>query len=322
MRGWLAGLALAALAAGAEAAPVGYTSFWALGDSLSDPGNLSRATGGAVPGEPYFEGRFSDGPVWAERVAGDFERAGLATGNFAYGSAAVSPPPLRPIGAPPVVDLPGQIEAFGRESAGRLGRRPVASLWFGANDLLFGGVPQGRARTVGRAAADGVADGALRLREFGVRDVVLFNLPALEDTPNYQIFQPEAAGRARRGTRAFNATLDRRAEGLRRAGMNVVEVDAFGLFEELLDEPERFGVVDATTPCLVPGVAYCGDEAAPSLAFFDPVHPTSTIHEAIADAARAEVAPVPLPAPAALLLAGIAGLGAARLRARGWRRAS
>ena len=48
----------------------GFTSFWTIGDSLSDPGNLYAATGGAQPqSPPYYEGRFSNGPVWAETVA-------------------------------------------------------------------------------------------------------------------------------------------------------------------------------------------------------------------------------------------------------------
>ena len=69
----------------------GYTSFWTLGDSLSDDGNLYAATGGKAPPAPYFDGRFSNGPVWAEHVAADFAAKGLATGNFAYGGAATEP---------------------------------------------------------------------------------------------------------------------------------------------------------------------------------------------------------------------------------------
>ena len=130
-----------------------------------------------------------------------------------------------------------------------------------------------------------------------------------------------ASEQARVGTKAFNATLARRAEGLRRGGVNVIGVDMFELFNELLADPQAFGVANATAPCLVPPSAggpgsYCGADVAPLLAFFDPVHPNATIHAQIADRVRASVVPVPLPAPAALLLVALGGLALVRMRGR------
>jgi len=51
-----------------------YSSFWVLGDSLSDTGNLANATGGAVPGPAYFNNRFSNGPIWADYISRRFFR--------------------------------------------------------------------------------------------------------------------------------------------------------------------------------------------------------------------------------------------------------
>ena len=66
----------------------GYTSFHVLGDSLSDTGNLFDATFGFVPeSPPYWKGRFSSGPVWADRIRGVFRKAGVPTGNHAWGGA-------------------------------------------------------------------------------------------------------------------------------------------------------------------------------------------------------------------------------------------
>ncbi|MBP7000168.1 SGNH/GDSL hydrolase family protein [Amaricoccus sp.] len=310
------GLAACLVTGPGPAAAASFTSFWAFGDSLTDDGNLLAATGGAVPAPPYWEGRVSNGEVWAEHVARRFERNGLATENFAFAYAAAGdPPPFSPVGTPPVQNLSDQLARFDAVASGRLGKRPVASLWFGANDLFFGGIPTGTAAAVGAAAADHVADGALALKDRGVRDVMIWNLPAIDQTPAFRIINPDGAQQAKEGTDAFNARLDARIAGLRDEGVRVTKIDAHALFVALLDDPAAFGVIDATTPCYVPGTAiYCGADNAPLLAFFDPVHPSSTIHAALAREALARVQPVPLPAAAGLMLAGIAALGFAGRR--------
>lgn len=300
-----------------------FTSFWAFGDSLTDNGNLFSRTGGAEPpSPPYFEGRYSNDRVWAEHVADDFAARGLATGNFAHGQANTAPRPGRPIGPPFVLDLPDQIARFDEQAPGRLGFRPVASLWFGANDLFFTGIPgvDGAApEGVGADSANRVADAALALAARGVNDVVLFNLPSLDRTPAYALRDdPLARDRALAGTLAFNATLAGRIPGLEGEGLNVITLDMFSLFNDLIDNPTDYGVANAIFPCFVrptattPAIGPCDNPEL--LAFFDPVHPNSVIHREIANLVRTEVAPIPLPAPAALLLAALVGLGMLRLR--------
>ena len=86
----------------AQAGP--YSNLYVFGDSLSDTGNLSFATGGAVPGtaQPYFNGRFSDGPVWVETMAAHLGLAGdaaplhLGGKNFAFAGARTGVDPAPP----------------------------------------------------------------------------------------------------------------------------------------------------------------------------------------------------------------------------------
>lgn len=296
-------------AGGASAASLAgaYSSFWALGDSLSDNGNLFAATAGANPASPpYFNGRFSNGPVWAEAVAADFAVAG----NFAFGGAnAVAD-------ADPIPDLGLQLGAFGLTAPAVMGARPLASLWFGANDqfgaldtLAAGGAASTAA--VGEAAADAVIAGAQALAGLGVSDFLIFNLPDLGAIPAFAA--TPLSGAATAGATAFNTRLDAGIDGLRTAGLRVAEVDAFALFNALLADPAAFGVTEATTPCIIPGVRVCTEAEAMQLAFFDPVHPNATIHARLAAEARAALAPVPLPAAGWMLLAA---LGALATRAR------
>ena len=89
-------LSVFCIAAAAAGAP--FTSLYFFGDSLTDTGNvlnatstLSRYTFGLVPTHPtapYADGRFTDGPIWAEHVAarldrpGDAAPAGMSMGAF------------------------------------------------------------------------------------------------------------------------------------------------------------------------------------------------------------------------------------------------
>src|SRR4051794_7179211 len=87
-------LTAAVLAPPALASP--YTGLVVLGDSLSDQGNLFAATTvlGPTPQpapDHYYLGRFSNGPVYTERLAQDLGVSitnSLAGGtNFAFGGA-------------------------------------------------------------------------------------------------------------------------------------------------------------------------------------------------------------------------------------------
>ena len=58
------------------------------GDSLVDNGNAFKATGGLVPpSPPYFNGRFSNGPVWVEGFSTELKLPAGTTNNFAVGGA-------------------------------------------------------------------------------------------------------------------------------------------------------------------------------------------------------------------------------------------
>src|SRR4051812_31546976 len=49
-----------------------YTELVAFGDSLSDTGNVSIATGGAFPGSNYAPGRYTNGPNTTPATTGPF----------------------------------------------------------------------------------------------------------------------------------------------------------------------------------------------------------------------------------------------------------
>ena len=317
----------AVLLAAATAMPFGasamtidqFSSFWVLGDSLSDSGNLFAATSADPDADPtptsppYFEGRFSNGPVWAERVADAFAAQGVPGGNVAFGGAEATPDTFGGSDDTDAIpDLAAQVGLVQQAVGGGapLGERPLASVWFGANDIfgVFDGSDSGE---VVEDALGDIADGFDALAALGFDDLLVFNLPDLGQTP--LLFDTISQEPATALTMQFNQGLAQLASD---AAQTVTLVDTAGLFDALIADPSAFGVSDVRTPCLIPGEAPCSPQEAAQRAFFDAVHPNATIHAVVADAALGALAPIPLPAGGWLLLGGLAALGGLHTRAR------
>ena len=80
---------LMASGAGSTSAQTGpFTHLFVFGDSLSDSGNIFAATGGLIPASPpYFNGRFSNGPIWVEHLAPALGFVFDGATDFAFGGA-------------------------------------------------------------------------------------------------------------------------------------------------------------------------------------------------------------------------------------------
>lgn len=319
----VAGLLLAGPPAqGASLDPASqFSSFWVFGDSLSDTGNLFRDTGGAQPGPPYVDGRFSNGPVWADIVAQDFVDAGRPNGNFAYGGAwAVT-------NADPVPDFDLQLGLFAARALGETGSRPLASVLFGGNDIIAG-VRAGTGIDSALAAANRIGQNVMVLAGLGVRDVALWTLPDLGAAPIFGLFQPGLASAATEASEAFNTRLGEIIRDLRGAGLGVARVDLAAVFRDVLADPGAYGLTETALPCIFPSPEAASFFGQPQVCtgaqsmerlFFDSLHPNLVGHQAIAGQFLAALAPVPLPASVWVLLAALGGLGvAARRRPSLW----
>ena len=109
MSRYLRGAALAVLtfaaatALASTASAQSYSRLVVFGDSLSDNGNLFIASGRTQPpSPPYFQGRFSTGPVFTELLgfnAANFTGSVTGSINYAYGGARTDssafPPGMR-----------------------------------------------------------------------------------------------------------------------------------------------------------------------------------------------------------------------------------
>lgn len=289
-----------------------FGSIAIFGDSLSDNGNLFALTGN--PPAPYSNGRFSNGPVWNEGIVAEIGGSlggvgvlGVPSSNFAFGGARAD---LDLNAEGPIPSLLEQVGAFAL-GGNSFAPDTLASVWAGANDI-FQDIEVGNGTAVGENTAVDVATGIGGLISFGARNILVFNLPDIGATPAYDMnpLQSDATD----ATIAFNTDLGAAVDAFQLLDptLNIIEVDVFTIFNDIIGNPAAFGVGNAEDACIFTISCILGDTATQNaFLFWDGVHPTTTGHQLIEAAARAALAPsaVPLPAAAPLYLLAFAGFG-------------
>lgn len=283
-RGLAGAIALAFTAAASparESAP--FSDVVSLGDSLSDTGNFHEATGGAYPPAPYFDGRFCNGPVWNEYLAGklgmeldpdrQFALGGSMTGNLNYNS---TPPNFILPGFEQQVD--GVLAWNGRK---KVDPRALYTVWIGANDFfgwLASGSPDPTAMM--QDGVDNTLEGIADLTAAGARYVVVINLPDLGKTPTVLGFGATASAQISFLCATYNRMLDARLDVLEERGrLRIVRVDAFALINDMVANPAKYGFTNVTQQAIQGLPAADPDQYL----FWDGVHPTTAAHEAVAD---------------------------------------
>ena len=282
-------LAVAALGATAGAASAqSYNRLVVFGDSLSDNGNLYAVTGGTQPlSPPYYQGRFSNGPVFTELLgfnAGRYAAGAPVSGsiNLAFGGArtdtAASPPGMR-----------NQLAAY-LGGGGTFGRNDLVSVLGGANNIFqafpaAAASPSTAQATMGSVATAAAADINTIVNSIaaaGAGTILVTNLPRMGITPQFSASNIGASGSGLAdfaGT-TFNSALlsNLTATAAARPGTNIILMDLYKISDPLAANPGRFGLTNVTAPCFN-GVTVC---ATPdTYLYWDGVHPTAAGHRLI-----------------------------------------
>ena len=278
----LAALTLAAVSTASAAGAQSYNRLVVFGDSLSDNGNLYLATGGTTPtSPPYYQGRFSSGPVFTERLgfnAANFMGPVSGSINYAFGGARTDSQ-ASPMG------MRVQLAQY-QSRGGVFGAGDLVSILGGANNI-FQGLPAAGASSNPQGSIAPVALGAAADMNFivgsvaqaGAGTILVTNLPKLSLTPQFRA--TPAAPLADYAVTTFNGALltGLNATAAARPGTNIIMMDLFKIGDVIAANPGAFGVSNVTQPCFN-GVTVC---ANPNDYFYwDGVHPTATGHAVIA----------------------------------------
>lgn len=288
-----------------------YTQIVAFGDSLTDNGNAFLFTSGSVPGPNYglytFPGNpplttsfFSDGlntsPVasgpqglWIDQLSSRLgvpdPRPALAGGtNYAVAGAETG---LSPV----TLDMGLQVQTYLTTNHSNVSSS-LFVLWGGANDVI-----DGKNSTV---AADNIESYISVLSAIGAKNFLWLNLPLLGDTPegsaNKAAFNSASV--------AFNSEWAKDITALQGSGIDVVGVNIGALFTNIVSNPGQYGFTNVTSPAQTSGNA-----TDAGYLFWDGLHPTTTGHMLVADAAYdALTATTPEPATASLAVFGVLAL--------------
>jgi len=281
----LAALTLAASAALATAASAqSYGRLVVFGDSLSDNGNLYLASGRTQPpSPPYFQGRFSNGPVFTELLgftAANFNGSVTGSINYAYGGSRTD----NVVAFPP--GMRQQLTTYAA-AGGTFGSRDLVSVLGGANNIFqsLGAFavlpPASQANPTGFIAPTltaAIADMNFlvdTIASRGAGTILVTNLPRLGTTPQFRT-TPLAALADFAGS-TFNSGLQTAllTTAAARPGTNIILFDIAKVSDVLAADPGRFGLTNVTNPCLT-GVTVCSNPD--SFLFFDGVHPTAAGH--------------------------------------------
>jgi phospholipase/lecithinase/hemolysin len=266
---------LLALAAPASAGP--YTDLVVFGDSLSDVGNVWIITGESLPAPPYYNGRFSNGPVWVEKLAEMLElpppTPSLLGGNASAWGGAETGGGFSHQGPP---NLGLQVDAYLSVTDEQADPTALYVVWAGANDFLAGleATPQTLDPT---GWADNVADVVDTLHEAGAAAFLMPNLPPLGSTPRLRDHQAILDP----AVRAFNDRLALRLRALENShpDLEVETLDVYRLFHDVITDPASYGLENVTD------AAMTTDGADPDkYLFWDDLHPTAAAHALLAHA--------------------------------------
>ena len=289
-----------------------YTSIVVFGDSLSDTGNVADLTqakyGVRIPGPvaDYTDGRFTDGTdtvpaahnyfgVWVEQLAATFPskpvvKASLDGGtDYAYGFATTGPGTgLFTFGSSDSLFV--NVNNIGQQITDYLATKPrihektLFIVWGGAIDVLNATSTS----DVVNAAVNQAAN-VQRLIDAGATEFIIPNLPPLGAVPRLN-GSPTTSIPATEASVLYNQTLSAGLALVRRFNpgrkLNLVQLNVFGLFNQIISAPSRYSLVNVT------GSSQGNYMINPdTYLFWDDLHPTTRGHDILAVSAAKLLAP-------------------------------
>ncbi len=242
-----------------------FTAVYAFGDSLTDTGRNPAGSG-------YYQGRFSNGPLWIEYLSGLLGVPYNSTNNLAISGSTT-------------LDLLSQIAGA---PASTNPRSALFAVWSGGNDFLqnVSGNGENDAAwnlTISNAVLN-ISNAVATLYAGGAREMIVANLPNLGKIPELS-GSGSFTNYIDTKVQLFNNSLGTAVTNLMQghSGLRIYLMNANQEFTNVYDSPITYGFTVISIGALqdpnLTDMSFNGPGA--NYLFWDPIHPTTKMHAMI-----------------------------------------
>lgn len=242
-----------------QAADNRFDTIVVFGDSLSDNGNLYRYLWHIVPSSPpYYEGHFSNGPVWAEYLGNSyFPKNTAALQDYAVGGAGaiLAPKENMPFTLTAEVNDYLYLRSSGKKDS------TLFAIWVGGNNYMNAPTNvDGLTTNVVSAIGESIE----RLIAKGGNKFLIANLPDLAKMPTAKYSSNQAL--LTDLTLAHNQKLAATVEALKQKypTVTIVYFDAYTFFGDAIVHAADFGFNQLDEPCYAGGYSGLLQSAEPN----------------------------------------------------------
>lgn len=292
------------------------------GDSLTDNGNLYSTTLKFIPKDPpYYNGRFSNGPVWADYISNYFNKKYSAQAkNYAVGGATVVSRSIFD-GALPYY-LKYEVNRYIKSKSKTNKDAVLYLLWIGANDYMD--ITKQPVDMLVKEVIDELVIQIRVLIEHGGKNFVIIDLPDLSKAPYTKTINQEQKDRLKLLSQLHHEKLLEATHELQKMypAFHFIYINGFGTFNDMYTNIEYYNqkyhkhIVNLSESCWLGGyrgmnpnmdatlqesiqystslsiannvamAKYLGEipcKNPDDYLFWDSVHPTEAVHEVFAN---------------------------------------
>lgn len=215
------------------------------GDSISDTGNLYHFMWNKFPiSPPYYQGRFSNGPLWIEQLYSSYYPQDYVDGfqNYAVGGAGAVFSYKQNLPFTLGIEVKDYLywNTYGKKDT------TLYTIWIGANNYLNGPT---NIEQITDSVVNAIGDAAESLIYHGGNKFFIPNLPDLSRTP--QVVKARLQPLVAELITIHNRKLAAKVEHLQRKypDATFVHFDAYSFFNGALEHAQDYGISNTTEPC-------------------------------------------------------------------------